>query len=109
MRFWDLSLEAYRKKAAQHVEVLNAALADIPADRVRLHVCWGNYEGPHHADVATRDILDILLQARVQAISIEAANPRHAHEWRIWETVKLPEGKILIPGVIDDKTESVKT
>ncbi len=65
MRFWDLSLEAYRKKVAQHVEVLNAALANIPADRVRLHVCWGNYEGPHHAEVATRDILDILLQARV--------------------------------------------
>jgi 5-methyltetrahydropteroyltriglutamate--homocysteine methyltransferase len=71
---------------------------------VRIHICWGNYEGPHHRDIALSDIIDIVLKAEATGITIESANPRHAHEWKIWEERKLPEGKILFPGVIDDTT-----
>ena len=81
-----------------HVEAINHAVANIPAERMRLHVCWGNYEGPHHHDIRSADILDILFNARPAAISFEAANPRHAHEWTVFEDVKLPEGKIADPG-----------
>ena len=94
--------------ARLHVEALNHALANIPADRLRLHVCWGNYEGPHHYDVPLADILDIVLAARPNAISFEAANPRHAHEWQLFEHVKLPQEKVLIPGVIESKTNYVE-
>jgi 5-methyltetrahydropteroyltriglutamate--homocysteine methyltransferase len=86
---------------ALHVEALNRALVNIPAEKVRMHVCWGNYPGPHHCDVPLADIVDILWTAKPHAILFEAANPRHAHEWTLFETVKPPEGKILVPGVIE--------
>ena len=91
-----------------HVEALNHALRDIPADRMRLHLCWGNYEGPHHKDTPLRDILNIVLQARPVGLSFEAANPRHEHEWKVFEEVKLPKGKVLIPGVLDSTTNFIE-
>jgi 5-methyltetrahydropteroyltriglutamate--homocysteine methyltransferase len=108
IQFAHLSLAEFRKKAELHVEALNHALANIPPDRLRLHMCWGNYEGPHHCDVPLADVIDIVLRARPMAIVLEAANPRHAHEWRVFETVKLPEGKILIPGVIESKSNFIE-
>jgi len=99
--FMDVSLEDWRKVAFMHVEALNLALAGLPEEQLRLHLCWGNYEGPHTGDVALAEIIDIALSAKVGAISFEAANPRHAHEWKLFETVKLPPGKVLIPGVLD--------
>jgi 5-methyltetrahydropteroyltriglutamate--homocysteine methyltransferase len=107
-RFTELSLEQFRDLAHMHIDVLNAALADLPAERVRLHMCWGNYEGPHNHDIALADIIDIALQAHVGAISIEAANPRHAHEWKVFRDVKLPAGMKLIPGVVDSCTNYVE-
>ncbi|MFN8535614.1 MAG: cobalamin-independent methionine synthase II family protein [Dehalococcoidia bacterium] len=106
--FRDLSLEQFRAKIATHVEALNHATRDIPEDRMRMHVCWGNYEGPHTRDVPFADIVDIVLSARPSAVSFEASNPRHAHEWKLWRDVKLPEGKILIPGVLDSTTNFVE-
>jgi 5-methyltetrahydropteroyltriglutamate--homocysteine methyltransferase len=91
-----------------HVEAINEAVANIPADRIRMHLCWGNYAGPHHHDVPLRDIIGAVLKANVGAISIEAANPRHEHEWAVFETVKLPPGKVLIPGVIDSTTNFIE-
>ena len=104
----DLPLAEWRKKAQLHVEVLNHAVRDIPPERLRMHLCWGNYEGPHHCDVALADVIDIVFQARPAAVALEAANPRHAHEWKVFETVKLPEGKMLIPGVIESKSNFVE-
>ncbi len=101
IQYASLELPEFRKRAAEHVEFLNGALANIPPERVRMHVCWGNYEGPHHCDVPFAEIVDIVFSARPAAVSFEAANPRHAHEWALFETVKLPEGKVLIPGVIE--------
>jgi len=107
-QFQDLSLEEFRAVATMHVEALNAAVAALPPERMRLHVCWGNYEGPHHRDVPLADIIDILLRARPAGLSVEAANPRHAHEWTVFERVKLPDGKVLIPGVIDSTTNFIE-
>jgi 5-methyltetrahydropteroyltriglutamate--homocysteine methyltransferase len=104
----DLSLPEWRKKAQLHVEALNHAVANIPSEQLRMHLCWGNYEGPHHCDVPLEDVLDIVLTAKPSAIALEAANPRHAHEWKLFETVKLPEGKILIPGVIESKSNFIE-
>ncbi len=104
----DLSLAEWRKKAQLHVEVLNHALANIAPDRLRMHLCWGNYEGPHHCDVPLADVIDIVFKAKPTAIALEAANPRHAHEWTLFETVKLPEGKLLIPGVIESKSNFIE-
>jgi 5-methyltetrahydropteroyltriglutamate--homocysteine methyltransferase len=104
----DLSLPEWRKKAALHVEVLNHALRNIAPEQLRMHLCWGNYEGPHHCDVPLADVIDIVFRARPSAIALEAANPRHAHEWQLFETVKLPEGKVLIPGVIESKSNFVE-
>jgi 5-methyltetrahydropteroyltriglutamate--homocysteine methyltransferase len=73
----------------------------VPADRVRLHVCWGNYEGPHHLDIGLEKIIHVILRGKPQAILFEAANPRHAHEWKVWRDTKIPEDKILVPGVLD--------
>jgi 5-methyltetrahydropteroyltriglutamate--homocysteine methyltransferase len=101
IQFPDASLADFRKNIARHVEALNHALAGIPAERTRIHLCWGNYEGPHHRDVPLRDIIDVVFKANVGAISYEASNPRHEHEWTVFEEVKLPAGKVLIPGVID--------
>ena len=107
-QFQDLSLAEFRKVAAMHVEALNGAVAGLPPDRMRLHICWGNYEGPHHKDVPLRDIIDIVLTARPAGLSVEAANPRHAHEWTVFESVKLPDGKTLIPGVLDTTTNFIE-
>ena len=108
IQYADLSLEEFRKKARLHIEALNHALANIPPERLRMHLCWGNYEGPHHCDVPLADIIDIVFLARPGAISFEAANPRHAHEWKVFEKVKLPEGKVLIPGVLESKTNFIE-
>jgi len=107
IQFNDLSVPQFRKKAALHVEALNHALAGIPAESVRLHLCWGNYEGPHHRDVPLKDIIDVVLKANVAAISFEGSNPRHEHEWRVWEGVKL-KGKALIPGVLDSSCNFIE-
>ena len=104
----DLSLSEWRKKAQLHVEALDHSVANIPPERLRMHLCWGNYEGPHHCDVPLADVIDIVFRARPSAIAIEAANPRHAHEWKLFETLKLPEGKILIPGVIESKSNFIE-
>jgi 5-methyltetrahydropteroyltriglutamate--homocysteine methyltransferase len=108
IQFAELSLEEFRTAAALHVEALNHALANVPPEQARLHVCWGNYEGPHHYDVALADIIDIVFAARPAAISFEASNPRHAHEWRLFERVKLPPGKVLVPGVLDSTTNFIE-
>ena len=91
-----------------HIEALNHAVRDIPSDRMRLHVCWGNYEGPHIRDVPLADLISPLLKARPMGLLVEGANPRHAHEWRVFERVKLPDGKVLIPGVLDTTTNFVE-
>jgi len=106
--FADSSEDDFRKVADLHVSALNHAIANIPAENVRLHLCWGNYEGPHLRDIPLARIVDIVLKANVGAVSFEASNPRHAHEWRGFEDVKLPEGKILIPGVLDSTTNFVE-
>ncbi len=108
IQFAGLSLEEFRKMARLHVEALNHALANIPPERLRMHLCWGNYEGPHHYDVPLADILDIVFGARPSGVSFEAANPRHAHEWRLFERVKLPAGKVIIPGVLDSTTNFIE-
>jgi 5-methyltetrahydropteroyltriglutamate--homocysteine methyltransferase len=108
IQYANLSVEEFRKRARQHVEALNHALANVPPESVRLHVCWGNYEGPHHCDVPLADIIDIVFLSRASAISFEAANPRHAHEWTLFERVKLPDGKVLIPGVIESKSNFIE-
>jgi 5-methyltetrahydropteroyltriglutamate--homocysteine methyltransferase len=108
IQFAGLSLAEFRRMARLHVEALNHAVAAIAPDRLRLHLCWGNYEGPHHYDVPLADILDVVFTARPSAISFEAANPRHAHEWRVFERVKLPDGRIIIPGVLDSTTNFIE-
>jgi 5-methyltetrahydropteroyltriglutamate--homocysteine methyltransferase len=100
-RYATASIDEFRKQVQQNIEVLNYALIGIPAEQVRVHVCWGNYPGPHHRDVPLKDIIDLLFKIQGDAFSIEAANPRHEHEWKVFEYVRLPEGKLLIPGVID--------
>ena len=107
-RFPDLSTNEFKKIAELHVEVLNHALRDIPADRVRLHMCWGNYEGPHHLDIPLKEIIDVALKAKVGAISFEGANPRHEHEWILFKEFHLPDGMVIIPGVIDSTTNFVE-
>jgi 5-methyltetrahydropteroyltriglutamate--homocysteine methyltransferase len=108
IQYADLSVAEFRKRAQMHIEALNHALANIPPDQLRMHVCWGNYEGPHHRDVPLSDIIDIVFMARPNAISFEAANPRHAHEWSLFEKVKLPDGKVLIPGVLESKSNFIE-
>ena len=108
IQYADLSVAEFRKRAQLHVEALNHAVANIPAKQLRMHVCWGNYEGPHHRDIALADIIDIVFGAKPCAISFEAANPRHAHEWKLFETVKLPDGKVLIPGVLESKSNFIE-
>jgi 5-methyltetrahydropteroyltriglutamate--homocysteine methyltransferase len=98
----------YRKWVAMHVELLNHALDGIPEDRVRYHVCWGSWPGPHTTDVPLKDIVDLILQVRVGAYVIEGANPRHEHEWKVWSDVKLPPGRMLVPGVISHATNIVE-
>src|SRR5215469_15081317 len=102
------SFEDYYRWVARHVEVLNHALEGIPEDRIRYHVCWGSWPGPHTTDVPLRKIVDLVLKVRAGAYLLEAANPRHEHEWRAWKEVKLPEGKILAPGVVSHGTNVVE-
>jgi 5-methyltetrahydropteroyltriglutamate--homocysteine methyltransferase len=108
IQFADASLEEFRRQAALNVEALNVGLVGLPRDRVRLHLCWGNYEGPHHYDVALSDIIDVVFRANVGAVSYEAANPRHAHEWQIFRDVTLPPDMVLIPGVIESCTNYIE-
>ena len=102
------SLSDYRKWVAMHMEVLNHAIEGIPPERIRYHVCWGSWPGPHTTDVPLKDIVDLILQVRVGAYVIAGANPRHEHEWKVWQDVKLPPGKVLIPGVISHATNVVE-
>jgi len=105
-RFPDVP--SFRTFMELNVAALNHALQGLPPDRLRVHLCWGNYEGPHNHDVNLKDIVDIVLKTHASGISIESSNPRHAHEWRVWEDVKLPEGRYLLPGVIDSVTNFVE-
>ena len=104
----NIGIDDYRKIIAVNVEALNHAVRDLPPDRMRMHVCWGSTLGPHHNDVPLKDIVDIILKARPQAVSFPGANPRHGHEWKVWQDVKLPDGKIIIPGVIDSTSNFVE-
>jgi 5-methyltetrahydropteroyltriglutamate--homocysteine methyltransferase len=108
IQYADLDLAGFRKRAELHVEALNHAVSNIPAEQLRMHLCWGNYEGPHHYDVPLAHVIDIVFKAKPCAISLEAANPRHAHEWAVFERVKLPDGKVLIPGVIESKSNFIE-
>lgn len=107
-QYRHLTLPEFRKVVELHVEVLNQAVKDIPPERMRLHLCWGNYAGPHNHDIPLRDIIDLVFKARPAGISFEGANPRHAHEWKIFREVKLAPGKVLIPGVIDSTTNFIE-
>jgi 5-methyltetrahydropteroyltriglutamate--homocysteine methyltransferase len=107
-RFADRSLPEFLQVAELHVEALNHAVRDIPPDRMRLHLCWGNYEGPHHLDVPLQTILAVALKARCGGVSFEGANPRHAHEWKVFKDVKLPDGYVIIPGVLDSTTNFIE-
>jgi 5-methyltetrahydropteroyltriglutamate--homocysteine methyltransferase len=106
--FQGLSEGDFLKRAAFHIEALNHALRRVPADMVRFHVCWGNYEGPHTHDIDLAKIVALVLRAKAQAISLEAANPRHEHEWAVWKEVPLPDDRILMPGMIDTSTNYVE-
>jgi 5-methyltetrahydropteroyltriglutamate--homocysteine methyltransferase len=108
MVFAHLSLAEFRKVITTHVEALNHAVRDLPPERMRMHICWASTQGPHHKDVPLKDIVDIVLKGRPQAVSFPGANPRHGHEWKVWKDVKLPEGKIIIPGVIDSTSNFVE-
>jgi len=104
----DRSLEEFERLAARHIEVLNHALRNVPPERVRMHVCWGNYEGPHHHDVPLARLLPIVFKVRAQGLLFEAANPRHAHEWAVFKDVRVPEDKVLIPGVLATTTNYIE-
>lgn len=108
VQYSDLSLPEFRKRMQLHIEALNHAVRNIPAEQLRMHMCWGNYPGPHHCDVPFADIIDVLAQAKPMAILFEAANPRHAHEWQIFETKKAPDGKVMIPGVIECQSNYIE-
>lgn len=106
--FQNLSEAEFTKRAWQNVEALNAATRNIPSEKLRMHVCWGNYEGPHHCDIALEKVIDPILAARPSTILFEAANPRHEHEWEIWRDAKLADDKILAPGLIDSCSNYVE-
>jgi 5-methyltetrahydropteroyltriglutamate--homocysteine methyltransferase len=102
------TLADFRKWAGVRVEAVNHALRGLPEDRVRYHMCWGSWNGPHTNDLPLKDIVDLLLTIRAGGYSLEMANPRHEHEWHVWENVKLPEHKVLLPGVISHATNVVE-
>lgn len=101
----DLEMSEYRRIVDERIEMLNHALAAIPEEQIRYHLCWGGWHGPHSSDIELKDIADLILKIRAGAYSLEAANPRHEHEWRIWQEHRLPEGKALVPGVVTHKTD----
>jgi len=103
-----MGLEAFRKRSALRVEALNHALRNIPEERIRYHLCWGSWHGPHAYDLELVHLVDIMLAVKAQAYLIEAANARHEHEYAVWDEVPLPEGKILIPGVITHSTDLIE-
>jgi 5-methyltetrahydropteroyltriglutamate--homocysteine methyltransferase len=110
---WDMiypepSLEEFKKFSRVRIEALNYALRGLPEDRIRYHICWGSWHGPHTTDIPLADIIDLVLAVRAQAYSVEAANVRHEHEWRVWQETKLPEGKIVVPGVVSHATNVVE-
>jgi 5-methyltetrahydropteroyltriglutamate--homocysteine methyltransferase len=107
-QFADLTVDEFKDVVALHIDVLNSALEGLPPERMRLHLCWGNYEGPHHYDVPLKEIIHLVLKARPEGISFEGANPRHAHEWKVWREVRLPDDKVIIPGVLDSTTNFVE-
>jgi 5-methyltetrahydropteroyltriglutamate--homocysteine methyltransferase len=107
-QYAHLDLKGFRDLMALHIEALNRAVANIPAEQLRMHMCWGNYPGPHHCDVPFKDIIDMVWRAKPQTILFEAANPRHAHEYELFERVKLPEGKVLAPGVIECQSNYIE-
>jgi 5-methyltetrahydropteroyltriglutamate--homocysteine methyltransferase len=107
-QFAHLSLEQFRDVARMHVEVLNHAVADIPPDRMRMHICWASTGGPHHRDLPLKDIADVVVKGRPGALVIAGANPRHEHEWKVWRDVPLPAGKVLVAGVIDSTTNFIE-
>ena len=106
--FQGLSEAEFLRRAAQNVEALNAATANIPAERMRMHICWGNYEGPHDHDIALEKVIDIVLKARPTRLLFEAANPRHEHEWIVWRDAKLSDDTVLVPGLIDSCSNYVE-
>lgn len=108
IKFRDEDDATFLRHAEMQVEALNYALQNVPADRVRMHVCWGNYEGPHTHDVPLKQIVGVVLRAKPSAILFEAANPRHAHEWAIWQDITLPDDKVLVPGVLDTTTNFIE-
>jgi 5-methyltetrahydropteroyltriglutamate--homocysteine methyltransferase len=107
-QFAKASLNEFRDIVRLHIDVLNRTTRDVPADRLRIHLCWGNYAGPHNHDIPLREIIDLVLACRATAFAFEGANPRHAHEWHVFETVKLPDGKMIIPGVIDSTSNYIE-
>lgn len=108
IKFRDADDATFLQNAEMQVEALNTALRNVPADRVRMHVCWGNYEGPHHYDIPLQKIVEVVLKAKPMALLIEGANPRHAHEWAVWEEVPLPHDKVLVSGVIDSVSNFIE-
>jgi 5-methyltetrahydropteroyltriglutamate--homocysteine methyltransferase len=108
LAFPELSNADFLKIAAANIEVLNHAVRDIPADRMRVHLCWGNYEGPHHHDIPLRELLPVALKAKPQALSFEGANPRHEHEWVVFKEIRLPDDRVIIPGVLDSTTNFIE-
>ena len=108
MMYKELDDDGFVKRAERHIEVLNHALRNIPGERVRMHVCWGNYEGPHNCDIALKKVLPAILKAKPRALLFEAMNPRHAHEWVDWKAVALPDDYVLIPGMLDSTTNFVE-
>ena len=106
--YTHLDIPAYRKFQELRIAALNRSIAGLPASRIRMHVCWGAHKGPHNTDVPLQDIVDLMLSVQVEAYSVEAANPRHAHEWHVWEHVKLPAGKILIPGIVGHDSDTIE-
>jgi 5-methyltetrahydropteroyltriglutamate--homocysteine methyltransferase len=106
--FQDLTEEQFLKRASFHVEALNEALRNVPASQLRMHVCWGNYEGPHDHDIDVAKVLPIILKAKPAAILFEAANPRHAHEWQAWSEARIPQDKVLVPGLLTSTSNYVE-
>jgi 5-methyltetrahydropteroyltriglutamate--homocysteine methyltransferase len=104
----DMSVADYRRYAQLRVEALNYGLRDLPTDRIRFHTCWGSSHGPHKNDIPLRHIVDLILKVNAECISIEASNPRHAHDWTVWQDIRLPDGKSLMPGVVGHSSDLIE-